>query len=237
MVKPSDGTRSDKGIQRGIIFVVLFFVVVGAAFFIPYGGFDWWEAWLLLGLWACYFILMTTVTRKYNPGIVEERANSLSKFTQRWDKLIIGLYQITSLGLYVIAGLDVGRYDWTGGLPSLLKWIAFIIVLVVYVLPYWAVLCNPFSSGVVRIQKEREHYVVEKGPYRFIRHPMYLGTILYGVSFPFFLESLYALVPGVIVIMLFIIRTELEDRFLQENLPGYREYAQRVRARLIPGIW
>ena len=219
------------------MFVLLFFIIVGAAFFIPYGGFGWWEAWLLLGLWACYFFLMYTVTRKYNPGIVEERANSLSKFTQRWDKLIIGLYQITSLGLYVVAGLDVGRYNWTSGVSSWLKWVAFLFVLVVYVLPYWAVICNPFSSGVVRIQEERGHYVVEKGPYRFIRHPMYLGSVLYGISFPLFLESLWALIPGCIVIMLFIIRTELEDRFLQENLPGYREYAQRVRARLIPGIW
>jgi protein-S-isoprenylcysteine O-methyltransferase Ste14 len=233
----SDGIQSDVGIRKGIIFVFLFFVVVGAAFFIPYGGFDWWEAWFLLGLWSCYFLLMTTVTRKYNPGIVEERANSLSRFSQRWDKNIIILYQITSLSLYVVAGLDVGRYYWTGGVPPWLKWTAFGFVLVVYVLPYWAVLSNPFSSGVVRIQKERGHYVVEKGPYRFIRHPMYLGTVLYGFSFPLFLESLLALIPGVIVIVLFVIRTSLEDKYLHENLAGYREYAQRVRARLIPGIW
>jgi protein-S-isoprenylcysteine O-methyltransferase Ste14 len=180
---------------------------------------------------------MFTVTRKYNPGLVEERANSLSKFTQRWDRNIIVLYQITSLGLFVAAGLDVGRYNWTGGLPSWLKWMAFIIVLVVYALRYWAVLSNPFSSGVVRIQEERGHYVVEEGPYRYIRHPMYLGDVLYGISFPLFLESFWALIPGLIVIILFIIRTELEDRFLQENLPGYREYSNRVRARLIPGLW
>jgi protein-S-isoprenylcysteine O-methyltransferase Ste14 len=139
--------------------------------------------------------------------------------------------------LYIVAGLDVGRYNWTGGVPFWAKWLAFVIVLIVYVLPYWAVLSNPFSSGVVRIQEERGHYVVEKGPYQFIRHPMYLGTVLYGISFPVFLESLWALIPGFIVIILFIIRTYLEDSFLHENLPGYREYAQRVRARLFPGIW
>ena len=142
-----------------------------------------------------------------------------------------------SLSLYVVAGLDVGRYGWTGGIPPWLKWVAFIVVLVVYALPYWAVLSNPFTSGAVRIQDERGHYVVDKGPYRFIRHSMYLGTVLYGVSFPLFLESLWALVPGVIIIILFVIRTELEDRYLYDNLPGYPEYSQRVKARLIPWIW
>jgi protein-S-isoprenylcysteine O-methyltransferase Ste14 len=229
--------RSISDLIKGILIVPLFLFVVGAAFFIPYGGFSWWEAWLLLGLWACYFLLMLTVTRRYNPGVVEERANSLSRFTQRWDKLIIGLYQVASLSLYIVAGFDVGRYGWTGGLPSWVKWTAFLVVLVVYALPYWAVLCNPFTSGAVRIQEERGHFVVEKGPYRFIRHPMYLGTVLYGFSFPLFLESLWALVPGLIVIVLFLFRTALEDRYLHENLPGYKEYAQRVRARLIPGVW
>lgn len=192
---------------------------------------------MLMGLWILYFILMLTVTLKHNPRVVEERANSLSRFTQPWDKLIIVIYQITSISLYVVAGLNVGRFGWTTMFPNWLKWIAFVVILVVYLLPYWAILSNPFASGVVRIQEDREHQVVEKGPYRFIRHPMYLGTVLYGISFPLFLESLWALIPGVIVILLFIIRTELEDRFLKKNLHGYQEYAQRVRFRLIPGIW
>jgi protein-S-isoprenylcysteine O-methyltransferase Ste14 len=139
--------------------------------------------------------------------------------------------------MYAVAGLDVGRYNWTSGLPPWLKWTSFIFVLAAYVLPYWSVLCNPFATGALRIQEERGHYVVEKGPYRYVRHPFYLGTVFYGISFPLFLESLWALIPGFIIIILFIIRTELEDRFLQENLPGYREYSERVRARLIPRIW
>ncbi len=230
-------TADSNSLRNGILFVLLFIFVVGAAFFISYGSFLWWEAWLLMGLWMLYFILMLTVTRKHNPRVVEERANSLSRFTQWWDKLIIIIYQVISISLYVVAGLDVGRFGWTTGFPSWLKWTAFVVVIVVYLLPYWAIVCNPFASGVVRIQEERKHNVVEKGPYRFIRHPMYLGTVLYGISFPLFLESLWALIPGVIVIVLFIIRTELEDRFLKKNLPGYRQYAQRVRFRLIPGIW
>ena len=119
--------------------------------------------------------------------------------------------------MYVIAGLDICRFGWITRFPSWLKWTAFIVVIVVYLLPYWAIVCNPFTSGAVRIQEERKHYVVEKGPYRFICHPMYLGNVLYGISFPLFLESLWALISEVIMILLLIIRTELEDRFLKKT--------------------
>ena len=131
---------------KGTRFVVLFFLVVGAAFFLSYGRWDWWEAWFLIGMWALYFGLMLTVTRKHNPGVVKERSESLSKFSQKWDKLIIGLYQVSSLSLYIIAGLDVGRYGWTSRFPAWLKWCAFPLVLIVYVVPYWAVL-STYSRG------------------------------------------------------------------------------------------
>jgi len=231
------GSKSNSGIRQGLLVVLLFLVGVGAAFFLSYGGFGWWEAWLLLGMWLGYFVLMLTLTRKVNPGVVEERANALSRFNQQWDKWIIGLYQVTSIGLYVICGLDVGRFGWTGGIPGGLKWSAFVVVLVVYALNYWAILSNPFASGAVRIQNERGHQVIRKGPYGWIRHPMYLATVLYGISFPLFLESYWALIPGVIVIGLFIIRTKLEDQYLHKSLPGYRKYAKQVRYRLFPGIW
>ena len=222
---------------KGTRFVVLFFLVVGAAFFLSYGRWDWWEAWFLIGMWALYFGLMLTVTRKHNPGVVKERSESLSKFSQKWDKLIIGLYQVSSLSLYIIAGLDVGRYGWTSRFPAWLKWCAFPLVLIVYVVPYWAVLSNPFASGVVRIQEEREHKVNVSGPYQFVRHPMYLGTVIYSFAFPLFLESYWALLPGTIVLVLFVIRTTLEDKYLKLKLSGYKEYAQQVRYRLLPGIW
>jgi protein-S-isoprenylcysteine O-methyltransferase Ste14 len=225
--------------------VFVFIIIVGAAFFISYGGINWWEAWLLLSLWLGYFLLMLTVVRKINPGVVEERSSSLERFTQSWDKRIIGIYQIVSLSLYVIAGLDVGRFGWTAGLSKgipegILLWLkvsAGVVVSVVYLLPLWAVVSNPFASGAVRIQGERGHYVIAKGPYRFIRHPMYLGTVLYGFAFPLFLESFWALIPGVVVIGLFVLRTALEDRYLIANLPGYSDYVRQTRFRLFPGIW
>jgi protein-S-isoprenylcysteine O-methyltransferase Ste14 len=96
---------------------------------------------------------------------------------------------------------------------------------------------NAFLSDVVRIQEDRGHTVCSKGPYKYVRHPMYVGVILIIVCFPFSLGSLYALIPALVIVILFFIRTALEDKTLQEELPGYKEYAQRVRYRLIPGIW
>ncbi|MEJ2510555.1 MAG: isoprenylcysteine carboxylmethyltransferase family protein [Anaerolineales bacterium] len=226
---------------KGISFLFIFMFGVGSAFFIPYGGIDWWEAWLLLSLWLAYFLLMLTVVKKINPDVVEERANSLDRFSQSWDQIIVSIYQVVSLSLYIIAGLDVGRFGWTaevlGGVPAWLKWIAFVFVLFVYLFPCWAIISNPFASGAVRIQEEREHQAVASGPYRIVRHPMYLGTVVYGFAFPLFLESDWALIPGVIVIGLFILRTALEDKFLMANLPGYPDYAQQTRYRLLPGVW
>ncbi len=231
-----DGSRIPP-LRKGLRIVLIFILGVGSAFFLSYGGFDWWEAWLLLSLWLLYFVLMLTVVRKSNPGLVEERAQSLEKFTHQWDRVIVGIYQLVSLSLYAVAGLDVGRFGWTGGLPGWLKWVGFVFSIFVYLISFWAVYSNPFASGAVRIQGERGHQVFTKGPYRFIRHPMYLGTVIYGVAFPLFLESYWALIPGCIVIGLFVIRTALEDRFLTENLPGYREYVRQTRYRLVPGIW
>lgn len=227
----------DKGLKSGLKVVIFFFIWVGSAFFISYGSFRWWEAWLLLALWGLYFFMMLTVGRKLNPGVVEERANATKSFTQSWDRVIIILYQIFSAGMYIVAGLDRGRFGWTGTVPPAIKWIAFVFVLEAYVLNFWSVMSNPFASGAVRIQSERGHKVVAAGPYRFVRHPMYLNTVLVGLSFPLFLESYWALLPGLVVIALFVIRTALEDNYLKENLPGYQDYARQVRYRLFPGIW
>jgi protein-S-isoprenylcysteine O-methyltransferase Ste14 len=234
---PESESSTAKSFWVGPKVILLFFAVAGPALFIAYGSFRWWEAWLLLALWSLYFFLMFTVGRKLNPAVVEERLESLSKFSQRWDRLIIGLYQIDTVGLYVVAGLDRGRFGWTGGISPVLKWTAFGLLVIVYGINFWAIVSNPFASGVVRIQQERDHRVVSNGPYRFVRHPMYLMTVIFAIVFPLFLESYWTLIPGAVAIILFVIRTYLEDTYLKENLPGYIEYARQVRFRLIPGIW
>jgi protein-S-isoprenylcysteine O-methyltransferase Ste14 len=96
---------------------------------------------------------------------------------------------------------------------------------------------NKFFSTSVRIQMERDHTVASGGPYRYVRHPGYVGYIVSGFAAPLALGSLWALIPAAITLCLLVVRTALEDRTLQDELDGYREYAARVRYRLLPGVW
>jgi protein-S-isoprenylcysteine O-methyltransferase Ste14 len=100
-----------------------------------------------------------------------------------------------------------------------------------------ALFSNPFFSGVVRIQTERGHQVISHGPYRLLRHPGYAGNLLYYLAVPLFLDTLWAYLPALLLVLVTVIRTALEDRTLQAELDGYAAYAGRVRYRLLPGIW
>jgi protein-S-isoprenylcysteine O-methyltransferase Ste14 len=153
-----------------------------------------------------------------------------------WDKLIIFFYGILLCALFIVAGLDAVRFEWSSVSISVkvLGWCTFLAALV---LISWVLAENTYASRYVRIQKDREHQVISTGPYRFVRHPMYVGVILWVIGVPLVLGSTWALVPSVLVIALFFVRTALEDRTLQKGLPGYKEYSERVRYRLIPAVW
>jgi protein-S-isoprenylcysteine O-methyltransferase Ste14 len=116
-------------------------------------------------------------------------------------------------------------------------WVALVIAAATFALVTWSMAANAFFSMIVRIQDDRKHAVADTGPYRFVRHPGYVGSIVFELASPILLGSLWALIPGVIAALLFLTRTALEDRTLHEELTGYPEYAQRTRYRLVPGVW
>jgi protein-S-isoprenylcysteine O-methyltransferase Ste14 len=140
------------------------------------------------------------------------------------------------LAVYVAAGLDV-RYEWSTGFSISAQVAGAIITILGYTLVVWATASNAYFSLIVRIQQERGHTVVTTGPYRFVRHPGYVGSILAYVGTPMLLGSWWALGLGLFTALLMIVRTGLEDRTLQAELPGYTHYAQRTRYRLLPGVW
>jgi protein-S-isoprenylcysteine O-methyltransferase Ste14 len=223
-------------LTRGVIRVILFIAATSSVMFLAYGSVLWAEAWVLVGLGLIYFLGIFLWGVKHNPGVLNERAKGLDHLSESWDKVIISFHSVAYLCMYALAGLDAGRFGWSGISPTT-RWAAFLFVLPGYILPMWAVSSNPFASGVVHIQEERGHHAVSKGPYRYVRHPMYLGILFYGSAIPIFLGSWWALIPGGAMIVVFIIRTALEDRMLQEKLPGYKEYASEVRYKLVPGVW
>jgi protein-S-isoprenylcysteine O-methyltransferase Ste14 len=141
------------------------------------------------------------------------------------------------MSLFVVAGLDVGRLHWSDTVPLWGQIVALLGFALSFAFIVWAMVVNNFYSRVVRIQGDRGQYVVTEGPYRFVRHPSYIGSILSWVCAALALGSWLALVSVALVAATVVVRTALEDRTLREELPGYVEYAQRVHYRLLPGVW
>jgi protein-S-isoprenylcysteine O-methyltransferase Ste14 len=206
-----------------------------AAIFAPAGTLRWTEAWLFIILYAAAVTAAVIWMKKKAPGLFEERTKR-KKNVKSWDKILMAAYSIFLLVILILPGLDAVRFGWSK-VAFFVKLLAFIGFLPGTAIAFWAMRENAFLSDVVRIQEDRGHTVCTTGPYKYVRHPMYVGVIWIMLCFPFSLGSLYTLIPAVIIAILFVIRTALEDKTLQEELPGYKEYAQKVRYRLIPGIW
>jgi protein-S-isoprenylcysteine O-methyltransferase Ste14 len=166
---------------------------------------------------------------------MEERRR-IARDAKSWDKAIIGTHTALLFTMLVVAGLDASRFGWSST-PAILRVPAWLGLAVATVLVWWSLASNPFASRSVRIQEERGHRVATSGPYRYVRHPMYVGVIVCAFCIPVVLGSWWSLIPGALLAILFVVRTALEDRTLKEELEGYREYAKRVRYRLLPPVW
>ncbi len=211
-------------------------VGMGVALFWSAGRIDWWPAWAALAVMAIWSAATAVIVLHYNPNLLAERLER-RKGEASWDVTIVALMGLITLVRYIVAGLDE-RYGWTGDLPVELQLAALALCAVgndgLFI---WATAANTFFSRIVRIQSERGHAVVTGGPYHWVRHPAYAGTILYEAAVPVLLGSWpAAIVSGVSVLML-ILRTALEDRTLQRELSGYADYTRQVRYRLLPGVW
>jgi len=206
-----------------------------ALLFGPAGTLQWFEAWLYIVLYLIAVAGIFLWMKKKSPGLLKERM-SRKKDVKSWDKKIILAYTLLLMIMLAMAGLDAVRFRWSH-VPLSLKIIGFLGFIPAFIFAFWAVTQNPYLSDLVRIQKDRGHRVCTTGPYKYVRHPMYAGVILLILFLPFALGSFYALIPALVITILFILRTFLEDKTLQAELPGYKEYANRVCYKLIPRIW
>jgi len=199
---------------------------------------SWWQAWVFSLLIFTAGIGGRIWAERRHPGLTVERQSVESiQGAKAWDKVLAPLMAITiSFPLVIVAGLD-HRYGWSPAFPLWLNIIGFILIAVGYAFGVWAFIENRFFSSVVRIQTERGHVVCDTGPYQIVRHPGYAGNILPLLGIVLALGSVWTVIPAVVALVIAILRTALEDQTLQEELPGYQEYAHRVRYRLFPWVY
>jgi protein-S-isoprenylcysteine O-methyltransferase Ste14 len=238
MAIANEHPRQPEPINRLLLFLwlggtLLYFVLF---LFLPAGTWMWKRGWLFILLIVGASIPATLYLRRVNPEIFAARINP-HKGTKRWDLLLGVIFLLpTMLALPIVAALDDGRYHW---LP--VPWwgcvLGYILLIIGMVSLTWAESVNMFFEPSVRIQTDRGHRVIDSGPYAIVRHPGYVSGFLVFIGMPLSLGSVWALIPAVLLCVLLVVRTIWEDQTLRNELPGYEEYAHRVRYRLIPGAW
>lgn len=222
---------------RWIIQAALGALGYAAVIFLSAGTLRWVWGWVMVLIITLVLIAHPLLLLPTNPELLAERQKgALADGVQGWDKTITTLSGAAMFLVWIVAGLDY-RWGWSAPLPLWLHMLGFLLVVVGYALFLWAMVANPFFSEGVRLQSERGHSVAAGGPYRFVRHPGYLGVIITHLAMPFLLGSWWALLPGTAVALLFVLRTALEDRFLLAELPGYERFTDATPYRLVPGLW
>ena len=215
---------------------VLYKAYVGLVLMLSAGRWNWGAGWLYVFIFLAFDAATALVVLPQSPDLLIERSQRTPD-VKNWDKVIMPLAAgIFPLLCWILAGLNE-RWTWDPGVSQEVQLVGFLLTVIGHGIIVWAIGANSFFSTVMRIQEDRGHQVADRGPYQIIRHPGYFGAILFSLGIPLLLESWWALIPGVISAALYILRTQLEDRTLGEELPGYLEYSSRVTFKLIPGLW
>lgn len=219
----------------------VFNVVLGSALvglmFAAAGTFIWPALWVLLGFYWLAMSSWMLWLRRRDPALLKERMTGGTRPDAKgWDRTILRVYTVLFAVMLIVAPLDAVRFRWSH-VPWAVSGLALAGLFAAWGLLIWVFRENAFLSEVVRIQTDRGHTVCTTGPYRIVRHPMYVAIIGMVLCVPVLLGSLYALIPAALVAALFVLRTTLEDKTLRAELPGYADYARTVRWKLVPGIW
>ncbi|MBP1762424.1 MAG: Isoprenylcysteine carboxyl methyltransferase [Firmicutes bacterium] len=212
--------------------VAIFIIITALILFIAAGTIKWYYAWLYLAA----TVVSVIINAIFMPAdLIAERGRKQEN-VEKWDPALSGLLVVPWLVSFLIAGLDI-RWGWSPELSAGWHWGGLAFYLLGNFTILWAMTANHFFSTAVRIQFERGQTVCSSGPYRYVRHPGYVGMIVYNLATPIALGSIWALIPTLLTVALFVTRTGLEDKTLLKKLPGYEQYAARTEYRLIPGLW
>lgn len=241
MSRMAEVSNSPGKVEGGMVFRRLLQIIFvtflwAAVLLLSAGKFDWADAWIYLAVYVGILAVNAVAILTKAPDLAAERSR-IRKDAKSWDKwLSTGMALIGPLLFLATAGLDE-RFGWSPEIGLPVKVAALLLFAAGYGFAGWAMISNRFFSGMVAIQRDRGHTVVSSGPYRFMRHPGYVGMGIAYLVTPIALGSLWAMVPALLTIGVLVLRTAMEDKTLQEELPGYRDYAGKVRYRLFPGVW
>ena len=225
-------SNTRKNIIKRLLQVAMSIILIALILLLSAGRITWIYAWVYI-VTSVLVILVNALI--FPRELISERGRKKEN-VEKVDRLISKLIIFPWLAIYIVSGLDF-RFGWTNTSALWLHMFGLIIFVSGNALVSWAMISNIYFSTAVRIQYDRGQTVSSDGPYRYIRHPGYLGMIVYHLSTPIFLGSLWALIPAGLTVILFIIRTAFEDTVLKNKLEGYNEYTQRVQYRLLRGIW
>lgn len=216
-----------KALITALVFSAILFISAGNIFY--FNGYLFLATNLITGL-ANFLTIQT------NTALLEERS-SIKTDAKNWDKRLLAISAVVYLINVVVAGLDSGRFQWTGPIPLTVPLLGVFMTLIGQMIFLLARHQNKFFSSIVRIQSERGHSVCSTGIYKYIRHPGYLGMIISLCGFPMLTASFWSIVPTFLSVLLLLIRTNMEDVTLQLELNGYKAYAHTTKYKLIPKVW
>jgi protein-S-isoprenylcysteine O-methyltransferase Ste14 len=223
-------------VTRWLIREIMGTIMVGVILFWSSGDWTWGWGWAVVAVYTLWVGANAILLIPRHPELLAERAQRSIEGMKSWDKTLTGLIGILTLVKYILAGFDF-RNGWSAPIPAWVHVVALLISAFGYALGTWAMTENAYFSLIVRYQEDRGHQVCSTGPYKFVRHPAYIGTILFELMIPLVLGSWWTLIPGGLTAVLTVMRTSKEDKMLQEELPGYSAFARETRFRLVPGIW
>jgi len=220
-----------------IIIQIVIFVALGLLLFVAAGTLQWPAAWVLIAEMGVGAIALGLWLGRHDPSLLAERLSVHFQSTQPlWDKALVAAFMVCSIGWFVLMAFDAVRFRWSQ-VPIWLQVVGALLILLNACFAYLTFRENTYAAMVVKIQTERGHRVVSTGPYAYVRHPMYAGVLFFYIGAPLLLGSWYGLAAAIVSLSILAVRAVLEERKLMVELAGYREYAERVRYRLIPGIW
>jgi protein-S-isoprenylcysteine O-methyltransferase Ste14 len=221
-----------RAVRKRMLQVIITYLVLAAILFVSSWRLSWLWAWAYLGVGFAILVINAAILPA---ELIAERGQPRDN-VKRWDRMLTTLAGLPTLGVPIVAGLDE-RFGWSSQMVPAIHLTGLAFFALGQGLFSWAMASNKYFSTAVRIQMDRGHTVATSGPYRYVRHPGYTGYIVSFLGMALALGSLWAIIPAGLIACLLVVRTALEDRTLQDELSGYKDYARRVRYRLLPGVW